>query len=130
MKKLMLSLLVAFAFMVSLPILGIAQPYYWTGGTPGSTNAVGGTGTWSVANGFKTAATGGSNYTWSNSATNNAVLANTAGTVTYSGTLTAGTINVNTTGYVLQQSSSSNYVFTGNIVLANNVALKINLSYA
>src|SRR6478752_3595147 len=71
---------------------------YWDG-TDSTANADGGTGTWSTANVWDNAATGGANATFA--ANDTVFFGGTAGTVTASAALTATATTFSTAGYIL-----------------------------
>jgi autotransporter-associated beta strand protein len=76
-----------------------AQVYTWDGNGSTAPNPTGGSGTWdtTTANWWT-----GSNVTWPTAGTNNdAVFANTAGTVTISGGVTANDLTFSTNGYTV-----------------------------
>ena len=108
----------------------------------GTTGGIGGTGNWTTTGTTWTTNSAGTNTTisgaWTNSATwtnnnaNNAILQGTFGTVSLSsGTIFANQIQVNTTGFTIQNSSTSTssqnrYFRTRNgIILADGVNLNI-----
>ena len=108
----------------------------------GATAGIGGTGNWTTTGTSWTTNSAGTNATvsgnwvlgaaWSNNLANNAILQGTAGTVSLSsGTISANQIQVNTSGFTIQNSSTgttsaNRYFRTKNgIVLAEGVNLNV-----
>ncbi len=95
--------------------------FFWNGGNVNSSPAAGGAGLWGATNAWRQPTSTGSQANWTDG--NRAVFAGTADIVTLDASRTASTINFNTTGYTL--ASTTSYILTGPITLANNVNLNI-----
>jgi hypothetical protein len=111
----------AHAQTTATPVLAA---YFWNGGNIAASPADGGTGTWSTANAWRQPDATGVQATWVNG--NPAILAGTAGVVSLSANVTATGVDVNTTGYTLTSTNTTTRSITGNLNLANNVALAFN----
>ena len=96
--------------------------YYWNGGSTSANPANGGTGTWTNSNSWRQPTSSGSQTTWSNG--NVAILEGTSGNITINSNQTFTTLFVNTDDYSIIPTAT--LTLTGNIIIANNTALKLN----
>src|SRR3569623_1743659 len=113
----------ASVFVLGYGATASATDFYWDplGGT-----TLGGDGTWTTPTGnfWSTSPGGGSPTAWVNGAGNNAHLTGTAGTLTVTAAITAGTVFVDTTGYTLVGAGASTATLhVGTITLNSNVTL-------
>jgi autotransporter-associated beta strand protein len=93
--------------MVLTALLSHSEVLFWDG-NPTTGDADGGNGTWNLSNtNWDSAERSGTDQVWSNIVANSAVFGGTAGTVTLASPITVSGLSFNTSGYVLNGSTSA-----------------------
>lgn len=129
-------LLAAAAMAVGIaPSISLATDFYWdTNGAAAGLGSATSPANWSGSfwNTDSTGGNGGSVTTWTNSASSNAFLAGTAGTLTIdsgeSSGVTIGNLTVNTTGYKITSSVTAQKLVASSLVLGANVGMTLDLN--
>ncbi len=104
--------------------------YYWNGGNTSASPAAGGSGSWTVSNGFRYPNSTGSRLTWVDDATASISFSGTTGIVTLASNRTFKNALIKTTNYSIVSNGTSIRSLTGDLVVSDGLNFVVNNSSA